>query len=202
MSNEKFDAAFHQGQDDPENPSRIHYGPPPENLVPPGPAKKPGLALPVKAMLIVLAVLAGLGVLLCAAGMAITALAGSDGEKAAAPATSPGWEVADGNGRTLGTYPTTEPTTVAPTTEPPAPVKAPPATIEDGLYHVGEDIKPGTYRLAEPVDNSDFCYWGKFKDAEGENIIDNDLASTGRLQVTLKAGQWFETNRCGTWVKK
>lgn len=89
----------------------------------------------------------------------------------------------------------------------PEPVETTPAkpskpTIEDGVYHVGEDIAPGTYRLAEPVSSSDLCYWRKSKDAEGSNIIDNDLGSTGRLQVTLKRGQWFEANRCGTWIKK
>lgn len=89
-----------------------------------------------------------------------------------------------------------------PTPAPPKPEPAAKPTIEDGLYHVGEDVAPGTYRLAEPVTGADFCYWKKSKDAEGENIIDNDLASTGRLQVTIKRGQWFETSRCGTWVKK
>jgi hypothetical protein len=77
-----------------------------------------------------------------------------------------------------------------------------PVTMEDGLYHVGEDVPAGTYRMREAVTDDDWCYWRKSKDAEGSDIIDNDLAGSGRLQVTLKAGQWFETQRCGTWVRK
>lgn len=89
----------------------------------------------------------------------------------------------------------------APSTPPPT-VPAEPVSLEDGIYHVGEDIDAGTYRLAEPITADDWCYWRKSKDAEGSDIIDNDLASAGRLQVTLKKGQWFETQRCGTWVRK
>lgn len=79
---------------------------------------------------------------------------------------------------------------------------AAPATIEDGLWHVGEDVDAGTYRLKNPVSEEDFCYWKKSRDAEGSDIIDNDFAGSGRLQVTLKKGQWFESDRCGSWVRK
>lgn len=112
--------------------------------------------------------------------------------------------------RPIAVAPTVAPETPAADTTPtpdetptatPKPTAAP-QSIDDGLYHVGEDIPPGTYRLAEPVTSSDVCYWKKSKDAEGSNIIDNDLAGAGRLQVTLKRGQWFETTRCGTWVRK
>lgn len=104
-----------------------------------------------------------------------------------------------------GVRPTPDPTPAATpepvaTTAPPKPKPKP--TIDDGVYHVGEDVPAGTYRLRDAVDGSDFCYWVKSKDAEGGDIIDNNLASTGRLQVTLKKGQWFSTERCGTWVKK
>lgn len=86
----------------------------------------------------------------------------------------------------------------------PAPVTATPnqVKIEDGLWHVGEDVQSGTYRLEDPVTGSDFCYWSKTRDAEGSDIIDNGLGSTGRLQVTLKSGQWFKSERCGTWIRK
>jgi hypothetical protein len=97
-------------------------------------------------------------------------------------------------------HPATSPATAKPTTK--APAAAAPVTIEDGLYEVGPDIKPGTYRLSVPVTSADFCYWSKSTDAEGQDIIDNDLAGVGRLQVTLKKGQWFKTNRCGTWVRR
>lgn len=71
----------------------------------------------------------------------------------------------------------------------------------DDLVHVGEDVPPGTYRASESVAGMT-CYWAKTKDAEGADIIDNDIPSGGRPQVTLKKGQWFTTSRCATWVKK
>lgn len=95
--------------------------------------------------------------------------------------------------------PATFPATAKPTTK--APAAAAP-TIEDGLYEVGPDIKPGTYRMVAPVTAEDLCYWSKSTDAEGRDIIDNDLAGVGRLQVTLKKGQWFKTDRCGTWARR
>lgn len=97
--------------------------------------------------------------------------------------------------------PTTESTTVTAVPEPTKTVPIP-TTLEDGLYHVGEDAPAGTYRLADPVSESDGCYWEKSTDAEGEDIIANDFMGEGRLQVTLKKGQWFESDDCGTWVKK
>jgi len=81
--------------------------------------------------------------------------------------------------------------------------KPAPVTIKgDDIVHVGEDAPAGTYRAATAVDPGANCYWMKSSDAEGENIIDNDLPSGGRPQVTLKAGQWFTSSGCPTWVKK
>ena len=144
-----------------------------------------------KVALIIVAVVLGLcGIL----SLTAVLVGGGDENRAArvAAAPEPTYSVPD---------PVLPPGAEDPTPEP-KPTKPTKPTIEDGVYHVGEDIAAGTYRLAEPVTNSDLCYWRKSKDAEGENIIDNDLAGVGRLQVTLKRGQWFETNRCGTWVKK
>ena len=100
--------------------------------------------------------------------------------------------------------------TVAPTTpaaERPAPTtaaaKAPAPTIAgDDLVEVGSDVPAGTYRAIEPVDPAAMCYWKKSKDAEGSNIIDNDLPPGGRPLVTLKKGQWFTSQGCPTWRKQ
>lgn len=70
----------------------------------------------------------------------------------------------------------------------------------DDLVHVGEDVPAGVYRATEPVDG--LCYWLKSKDAEGTQIIDNDIPAGGRPQVTLKAGQWFKSQGCPQWVAK
>lgn len=84
----------------------------------------------------------------------------------------------------------------------PAPTVKPPATIEgDDIVHVGEDVKAGTYRAVGKVD-SGMCYWKKSVDAEGSDIIDNEIVDAGRPQVTLKAGQWFTSSGCPTWVKR
>lgn len=106
--------------------------------------------------------------------------------------------IATGSGRDAAQRVT--PTTYGP---PKAPaVKAGANTFGDETVHVGEDVAPGTYRLRDAVAASDNCYWAKSTDAEGADIIANDLGSAGRLQVTLKKGQWFESRNCGVWAKK
>ena len=84
----------------------------------------------------------------------------------------------------------------------PAPkVKVPPVVIgADMLVHVGEDVPAGTYRVTVNVDGD--CYWKKSRDAEGQDIIANDIVAGGRPQVTLKKGQWFTSARCGEWHKR
>jgi hypothetical protein len=72
----------------------------------------------------------------------------------------------------------------------------------DDLVHVGEDVAPGVYRAVAPVEGELTCYWRKSKDAEGSDIIDNDLPAGGRPQVTLKSGQWFESRNCPMWQSK
>lgn len=97
-------------------------------------------------------------------------------------------------------FPTAHATTATKPKAPPAkPVTV--ATIDgDDLVHVGEDVPAGTYRAAEKITPG--CYWQKTTDAEGGHIIANDIPNGGRPQVTLKAGQWFSSQDCPTWVKK
>jgi hypothetical protein len=80
----------------------------------------------------------------------------------------------------------------------PAAPKVP--TISDGTYTVGEDFPAGTYKT---VGAGDKCYWAIFTSGQNQSfdaLIDNHLGG-GNLRVTLKAGQDFETKRCGTWTK-
>jgi hypothetical protein len=115
--------------------------------------------------------------------------------------------------KTVPAEPLKAPASVAPVTSSsskPTPAKtttkaAPaPVTIDgDNIVHVGEDVPAGTYRTESNVGaDGTMCYWMKSTDSEGENIIDNDIPSGGRPQVTLKKGQWFTTRDCPTWVKK
>lgn len=79
------------------------------------------------------------------------------------------------------------------------PVAAVP-TIDDGTWVVGEDVPAGTYKVNVPVEQG--CYWSITKSgSNGGTIIQNDLPVGGRPKVTIKKGQDFSTQRCGTWTK-
>lgn len=75
-------------------------------------------------------------------------------------------------------------------------------TITPGRWTVGVDIEPGSYRVAEPVTATD-CYWAiTASGTNGDDIISNDFGTQGNLSVTLSAGQDFESQDCGSWVKQ
>ncbi|MGX1591663.1 hypothetical protein ACWICO_11090 [Glutamicibacter sp. NPDC055491] len=74
-------------------------------------------------------------------------------------------------------------------------------SVEDGVWTVGSDIKAGTYRAKEAVGSR--CYWAVLQTGtNGSDIIDNGIPGGGRPTVTVKKGQDFESQRCGTWVKQ
>lgn len=72
-------------------------------------------------------------------------------------------------------------------------------TITEGNWAVGVDIQPGTYRTKEAVSGD--CYWEIDSDANGSNIVANDIVSGGRPTVTVRNGQYFTSERCGEWIK-
>jgi hypothetical protein len=138
----------------------------------------------------------------CFAGVGIGA-AGSQGTSVKGAAATPAPEVRTVTETVAGSAPTAPPvtSTVTVTATPPA-AAAPPAgagtTIEEGTYTVGVDIQPGTYRAVGAGSN---CYWAITKSgSNGSDIIDNHIGA-GNLTVTLKAGQDFTSERCGTWSK-
>ena len=73
---------------------------------------------------------------------------------------------------------------------------------EDGVYIVGTDLAPGTWRSEG---GSEFgCYAARLSGFGGtlNEIISNDLASEGGLIITIAASDvGFETTGCGTWTK-
>jgi hypothetical protein len=74
------------------------------------------------------------------------------------------------------------------------------ATIDDGTWIVGDEIRPGTYRLREPAL---FCYWARLNGFGGglNAIIANDNV-TGYGVVTIRStDRGFETSGCGTWSR-
>ncbi|WP_102508193.1 hypothetical protein [Sanguibacter massiliensis] len=77
--------------------------------------------------------------------------------------------------------------------------KAAEKSFDDGIWTVGEDIKPGRYKVTEAVGGS--CYWSITRTgSNGDDIIENDIVTGGRPAVVLRTGQDFTSNRCGTWM--
>lgn len=70
-------------------------------------------------------------------------------------------------------------------------------SISDGVWQVGTDIDPGTYRATESV--AEDCYWAI---EQGDNIVDNDIPGGGYPQTTVSAGQQLKLSNCGTWSKQ
>ncbi|WEO96985.1 hypothetical protein A6P39_024790 [Streptomyces sp. FXJ1.172] len=70
-----------------------------------------------------------------------------------------------------------------------------------GMFKVGTDIAPGTYRSTGSKDDS--CYWERAKDAEHgvDSIIANNNV-TGTAVVTISpTDAYFKTTGCGDWKK-
>lgn len=73
-------------------------------------------------------------------------------------------------------------------------------TITDGVWTVGDDVEPGSYRAS---DVSSDCYWQITKGgSNGSDIIENDIPGGGNPSVTLSDGQEFTSQRCGEWHKQ
>lgn len=72
---------------------------------------------------------------------------------------------------------------------------------DGGMFKVGADVAPGTYRSTGNKDDS--CYWERTKDAEQslDSIIANNNV-TGTAVVTIGSGDgYFKTTGCGDWKK-
>ena len=80
-----------------------------------------------------------------------------------------------------------------------------PTTVTDGMWLVGADLRPGTYRTdaefsGEYVEGA-FCGWevdSGWTDWDAE-ILEVAFAGPGPGEVTLKTGQQFVSDECGTW---
>ncbi|GAB3188065.1 hypothetical protein [Nesterenkonia suensis] len=71
-----------------------------------------------------------------------------------------------------------------------------------GVYLVGEDIQPGTYRMNLEGDRS--CYWARLSGLSGElnDIITNDNVSGQGFVTIAESDVAFETSRCSEWVRQ
>ncbi|WP_105973355.1 hypothetical protein [Streptomyces geranii] len=70
-----------------------------------------------------------------------------------------------------------------------------------GMFRVGADVAPGTYKSAGNAD--DLCYWERSKDASHsvDSIVANDNVN-GTAVATISASDgYFKTTGCKDWVK-
>lgn len=76
---------------------------------------------------------------------------------------------------------------------------APPlAQFGPGVWVVGEDIQPGTYRTQGQVSD---CYWARL--TAGGDIIDNSFISAALQAIVIvqPSDALVESSGCGTWTK-
>jgi hypothetical protein len=73
-------------------------------------------------------------------------------------------------------------------------------TLVDGkTYTVGTTMQAGTYQATS---TSTRCYWKITTSGTNyDDIVQNDLGSQGVLQVSVGAGQDFQSHSCGNWTK-
>ncbi|OLF17888.1 hypothetical protein [Actinophytocola xanthii] len=139
---------------------------------------------------VVLAV-AGIGITAVSAFAGAAATSAGDTTAASAPATVTVTQVQ--------TRPSTVTRTVTATVS--ATVSAPPASttqVDDGLFEVGTDLAPGTYRTDGPDGtNRTGCYWSRIGPS-GEAVDRGVLRRPGT--VTLREGERFDTAGCRPWA--
>jgi hypothetical protein len=76
---------------------------------------------------------------------------------------------------------------------------SPTAPFSDGVYVVGVDIQPGTWRSDG---SGSSCYWERLRNFTGnDEIIDNYLGSAPAVVTILTSDVGFSASRCGTWSK-
>ncbi|MEU2438200.1 hypothetical protein ABZ595_18690 [Streptomyces rubradiris] len=72
---------------------------------------------------------------------------------------------------------------------------------DGGIFEVGTDVAPGTYKSTGNADGS--CSWERLKDAgDGTDSVLAHGNVTGTAVVTLSASdRYFKTNDCGDWKR-
>ncbi len=75
-------------------------------------------------------------------------------------------------------------------------------TFGDGVYTVGVDIKPGTYRVTTMVPSgSTSCAWRITKSgSNGSVTLQNDIPKGGFPTVAVKVGEDLSVHDCGMWA--
>lgn len=80
----------------------------------------------------------------------------------------------------------------------------PNAIADDGVFQVGGQVQPGTYKTIVP-DGSILCSYQRLKGVSGDagDIIAINVASANdSVMVTIKkTDAYFKTDGCGRWTK-
>ncbi|HVB25786.1 MAG TPA: hypothetical protein VNG51_27865 [Ktedonobacteraceae bacterium] len=73
-------------------------------------------------------------------------------------------------------------------------------TFSDGIYIIGTDITPGTYKNTGATG----CYYARLSGFGGtiDNIIANNNVDTATIVTIAPTDKGFESNGCGTWTKQ
>lgn len=80
---------------------------------------------------------------------------------------------------------------------------APPKTVMemDGMYRVGIDIEPGTYRSDGTVAEGTDCYWVRLHSLNEVDIIDNGMSTRPQIVLIEASDKAFSTHHCQAWRK-
>ncbi|MEV7071172.1 hypothetical protein [Streptomyces sp. NPDC093990] len=72
---------------------------------------------------------------------------------------------------------------------------------DGGMFGVGADIAPGTYRSTGNTDDS--CYWERAKDAEHgiDSVLANDNVNGTAVVEVSASDAYFKTTGCKDWTK-
>ena len=66
---------------------------------------------------------------------------------------------------------------------------------------VGTDVREGTYRTEGPTDPLYECQYTVSEDEFGDDKISEDSTKTS-TSVTLRDGDWFESDDCQDWERE
>lgn len=77
------------------------------------------------------------------------------------------------------------------------PPSGPRAEFSDGLFRVGQDVQPGTYKTEGPNGgNAGGCYWSRT--AASGAVIQNGVVNEAGT-ITVRAGESIDTAGCLPW---
>lgn len=79
------------------------------------------------------------------------------------------------------------------------------AMVRPGMWLVGEDVAPGTYRPSTPIvleESFSMCFWVAFEGASSSDraVVTSGIADGGLPTVSLSEAHTFYSRGCGTWV--